>query len=60
MVDVAQLADVSSQTVSPVSNGFAGVTEETRQQVMVSMRELGYRPNSAAKALKRASSAPWA
>ncbi|WP_367669699.1 LacI family DNA-binding transcriptional regulator [Streptomyces sp. DT2A-34] len=53
MADVARLAGVSSQTVSRVSNGFPGVTEETRQQVMAAMRELGYRPNSAARALKR-------
>ncbi|MER7374806.1 LacI family DNA-binding transcriptional regulator [Streptomyces lanatus] len=53
MADVAHLAGVSSQTVSRVSNGFPGVTDETRQQVMAAMRELGYRPNSAARALKR-------
>ncbi|WNF00945.1 LacI family DNA-binding transcriptional regulator [Streptomyces luomodiensis] len=53
MADVAQLAGVSSQTVSRVSNGFAGVTEGTRQQVLAAMKELGYRPNSAARALKR-------
>lgn len=52
MADVARLAGVSSQTVSRVSNGYAGVTEETRQQVLVAMNELGYRPNSAARALK--------
>ncbi|MDT7839812.1 LacI family DNA-binding transcriptional regulator [Streptomyces justiciae] len=53
MADVARLAGVSSQTVSRVSNGFAGVNEETRRQVLDAMRELGYRPNSAARALKR-------
>jgi DNA-binding LacI/PurR family transcriptional regulator len=53
MADVAQLAGVSSQTVSRVSNGFAGVTEDTRRQVLAAMRELGYRPNSAARALRR-------
>ena len=53
MGDVARLAGVSSQTVSRVSNGFAGVNEDTRQQVLAAMRELGYRPNSAARALKR-------
>ncbi|MGA6227151.1 LacI family DNA-binding transcriptional regulator, partial [Streptomyces umbrinus] len=47
MADVARLAGVSSQTVSRVSNGYAGVNEETRQQVLAAMRELGYRPNSA-------------
>lgn len=53
MADVARLAGVSSQTVSRVSNGYEGVTEETRQQVLAAMNELGYRPNSAARALKR-------
>ncbi len=53
MADVARLAGVSSQTVSRVANGYAGVTEETRQQVLSAMKELGYRPNSAARALKR-------
>ncbi|WP_327344555.1 LacI family DNA-binding transcriptional regulator [Streptomyces europaeiscabiei] len=53
MGDVARLAGVSSQTVSRVSNGFAGVNADTRQQVLAAMRELGYRPNSAARALRR-------
>ncbi|MDT0421165.1 LacI family DNA-binding transcriptional regulator [Streptomyces evansiae] len=53
MADVAQAAGVSSQTVSRVSNGFPGVNEETRQQVLRAMKDLGYRPNSAARALKR-------
>lgn len=53
MADVARLAGVSSQTVSRVSNGYAGVNEETRGQVLAAMKELGYRPNSAARALKR-------
>ncbi|MEE1758068.1 LacI family DNA-binding transcriptional regulator [Streptomyces sp. SP18BB07] len=53
MGDVARLAGVSAQTVSRVSNGFAGVNEDTRRQVLDAMRELGYRPNSAARALRR-------
>lgn len=53
MSDVAKLAGVSAQTVSRVSNGSSGVVEETRQQVIWAMEELGYRPNSAARALKR-------
>ncbi|MEU8465686.1 LacI family DNA-binding transcriptional regulator [Streptomyces sp. NPDC029003] len=53
MADVARHAGVSSQTVSRVSNGHAAVVEETRQKVLRSMKELGYRPNSAARALKR-------
>ncbi|MGA5703141.1 LacI family DNA-binding transcriptional regulator [Peterkaempfera bronchialis] len=53
MADVARLAGVSAQTVSRVSNGYPGVVESTRQQVLAAMKELGYRPNSAARALKR-------
>ena len=52
MADVARLAGVSSQTVSRVSNGHPGVVESTRRQVLAAMKELGYRPNSAARALK--------
>ncbi|MFE9423777.1 LacI family DNA-binding transcriptional regulator [Kitasatospora sp. NPDC006697] len=52
MADVARLAGVSSQTVSRVSNGSTGVVEETRQRVLAAMKALGYRPNSAARALK--------
>ncbi|MFI5891808.1 LacI family DNA-binding transcriptional regulator [Actinoplanes sp. NPDC051513] len=55
MADVARLAGVSSQTVSRVSTGHPGVVEKTRNQVLEAMRELGYRPNSAARALKRGS-----
>ncbi|MBD0739550.1 LacI family DNA-binding transcriptional regulator [Streptomyces sp. CBMA29] len=53
MADVAKLAGVSAQTVSRVSNGFPGVVESTRDHVLAAMKELGYRPNSAARALKR-------
>ncbi len=52
MADVARLAGVSSQTVSRVSNGHPGVIASTREQVLAAMRQLGYRPNSAARALK--------
>lgn len=53
MADVARLAGVSAQTVSRVSTGHPSVVESTRQQVLAAMRELNYRPNSAARALKR-------
>ncbi|WP_150135537.1 substrate-binding domain-containing protein [Streptomyces hyaluromycini] len=52
MADVAKLAGVSSQTVSRVSNGHPGVITSTREQVLAAMRDLGYRPNSAARALR--------
>src|SRR5450432_823513 len=51
MVDVAQLAGVSHQTVSRVINNDAGVRPTTRQRVLSAIEELGYRRNSAARAL---------
>ncbi|SHJ59232.1 transcriptional regulator, LacI family [Tessaracoccus bendigoensis DSM 12906] len=55
MADVARHAGVSAQTVSRVSNGAPGVKGPTRERVLRAMRELKYRPNSAARALKRGS-----
>ncbi|HEY0247981.1 MAG TPA: LacI family DNA-binding transcriptional regulator [Gryllotalpicola sp.] len=52
MADVALLAGVSAQTVSRVSNGGFGVATPTRERVLAAMTQLGYRPNSAARALK--------
>lgn len=52
MADVARLAGVSAQTVSRVSTGHPGVVAATREQVLAAMRQLGYRPNAAARALK--------
>ncbi|WP_166314905.1 LacI family DNA-binding transcriptional regulator [Microbacterium excoecariae] len=52
MGDVAQHAGVSAQTVSRVANGTGTVVPETRERVIRAMHELGYRPNSAARALK--------
>ncbi|MCL2552330.1 MAG: LacI family DNA-binding transcriptional regulator [Actinomycetia bacterium] len=52
MADVARLAGVSSQTVSRVSNGHPSVVAGTRERVLRAMKQLGYRPNSAARALR--------
>ncbi|WP_230672605.1 LacI family DNA-binding transcriptional regulator [Rathayibacter sp. Leaf248] len=52
MADVARLAKVSGQTVSRVSNGRSNVDGETRERVLQAMRQVGYRPNSAARALR--------
>jgi DNA-binding LacI/PurR family transcriptional regulator len=52
MVDVAREAGVSGQTVSRVVNGRTNVDEATRQRVLDAMRRVGYRPNSAARALR--------
>src|SRR4051794_4519740 len=51
MSDVARLAGVSHQTVSRVINDSAHVRAETRERVELAMRQLGYRPNSVARAL---------
>jgi DNA-binding LacI/PurR family transcriptional regulator len=52
MADVAKLAGVSGQTVSRVANGRENVDQATRARVLDAMRQLGYRPNSAARALR--------
>lgn len=53
MMDVARHAGVSAQTVSRVANGSDAVRPEMRERVQRSMDALGYRPNSAARMLKR-------
>ncbi|MFD8493724.1 LacI family DNA-binding transcriptional regulator [Amycolatopsis sp. NPDC059657] len=52
MADVAKEAGVSGQTVSRVANGKTNVDEATRERVLAAMRRVGYRPNSAARALR--------
>ena len=49
--DVARLAGVSQRTVSRVFNNEPRVTGDTRDRVLAAARELGYRPNGAARAL---------
>ncbi len=51
MADVARLAGVSHQTVSRVINGQPNLRPETRERVERAIRQLGYRRNSAARAL---------
>jgi len=52
MADVAREAGVSGQTVSRVANGRTNVDDATRERVLAAMRSVGYRPNSAARALR--------
>lgn len=49
--DVARQAGVSVATVSRVLNNSALVSQETREAVMKSVAQLGYRPNANAQAL---------
>lgn len=51
MADVAARAGVSYQTVSRVINDHPSVAPATRQRVRTAIDELGYRPNTAARAL---------
>jgi DNA-binding LacI/PurR family transcriptional regulator len=51
MTDVARRAGVSHQTVSRVLNGHPNVSEPTKAMVLAAIRDLGYRPNAAARAL---------
>ncbi len=49
--DVARLAGLSQKTVSRVFNNEPKVSEDTRNRVLAAARELGYRPNGAARTL---------
>ncbi len=51
MADVARLAGVSHQTVSRVINGAESIRPETRARVERAIADLGYHPNTAARAL---------
>lgn len=49
--DVAALAGVSYQTVSRVLNDSENIKDSTKERVNDAIRQLGYRPNQAARAL---------
>ncbi|MFJ9469095.1 LacI family DNA-binding transcriptional regulator [Streptomyces caniferus] len=55
LLDVARAAGVSKSTVSDALQGSGRVAEATRERVREVAQELGYRPNSAARRLRRAS-----
>ena len=51
--EVAQLAGVSTQTVSRVTNGGKGVNPDTLRRVQEAIDKLGYVPNKGAQLLVR-------
>jgi DNA-binding LacI/PurR family transcriptional regulator len=53
---VAELAGVSTATVSRVLSGLSGVREPLRTKVVAAARKLGYQPNRAARDLRARSS----
>lgn len=52
LADVAARVGVSAKTVSNVVNGTGWVGEQTRERILTAVRELGYRPNAAARQLR--------
>lgn len=56
LADIAARVGVSTKTVSNVVNGTGWVGDAVRQQVNEAIRELGYRPNLAARQLRGGSS----
>jgi LacI family transcriptional regulator len=52
IADVAARAGVSTATVSRVLAGLGGASTDTRQRVIKSARDLGYRPSGVARSLK--------
>ncbi|MEU6486117.1 LacI family DNA-binding transcriptional regulator [Streptomyces sp. NPDC046887] len=55
LIDVARAAGVSKSTASNALGGSGRVSEATRRHVRDVARELGYRPNTAARSLRRSS-----
>jgi LacI family transcriptional regulator len=49
--DVARVAQVSHQTVSRVINDEASIRPQTRERVLKTIAELGFRPNQIARSL---------
>lgn len=56
MKEIAQLAKVSTATVSHVINGTKNISPETKKRVYSAIRQSNYVPNALAKSLRRGSS----
>jgi LacI family transcriptional regulator len=52
MRTIADLLNVSTVTVSKALNGKEGVSRDVREQIARTAKDLGYRPNPSAKAVK--------
>ena len=52
MKEIAERCKVSVATVSKAINGYSDIGEETRNLILNTASELGYLPNSSARALK--------
>lgn len=56
LADIAAQVGVSAKTVSNVVNGTGWVGDDTRERIVIAVRELGYRPNLAARQLRNGAS----
>lgn len=52
MRDIAEKCSVSVATVSKALNNHSDISEETRKKIRQTASDMGYYPNSAARALK--------
>lgn len=52
MKDIARQCSVSVASVSKALNGYPDISEETKQYILKTASEMGYLPNSSARALK--------
>ncbi|MFD8781583.1 LacI family DNA-binding transcriptional regulator [Kitasatospora sp. NPDC059599] len=55
LLDVARAAGVSKSTASDALQGSGRVADATRERIRAVARDLGYRPNTAARSLRRSS-----
>ena len=53
LADIAEKSSLSTVTVSHILRGAGTVRPETRKRVLEMARELGYHPNSAARAMRK-------
>jgi len=52
IVDIANVLGISTATVHRALNGYPNVTAKTRDQVLETAKQLGYKPNRAARLLR--------
>ena len=58
MKEIAKKCNVSVATVSKALNGYSDIGEETKNYILRTASEMGYLPNSSARALKTKRKAP--
>ena len=54
--EIAQICGVSPSTVSNILNGKTNMSEETRQKVLGTIKEIGYQPNFFAQSMRKQNS----